>query len=87
MKRRIGPLLIAAVLTALASMAQALTPAALEAWLAGIPIRAGYRGKGISRALAKNPIPIVDGFAAVPQEPGLGVEPNPDVIEKYLVRG
>ena len=33
MKRRIGPLLIAAVLTALASTAQALTPAALEAWL------------------------------------------------------
>src|SRR5687768_12247962 len=35
MKRRIGPLLIAAVLAALVSTAQAkaLTPAALEAWL------------------------------------------------------
>ena len=40
----------------------------------------------ISRSLAKNPIPIVDGYAAVPQEPGLGVEPNPAIIEKYLVR-
>ena len=41
----------------------------------------------ISRALAKNPIPIVDGYAAVPQAPGLGVEPNPVMIEKYLVKG
>ena len=40
----------------------------------------------ISRALAKRPIPIVDGYAAVPQEPGLGVEPNPAMIEKYLVK-
>jgi L-alanine-DL-glutamate epimerase-like enolase superfamily enzyme len=40
----------------------------------------------ISRALAKTPIAIVDGYAAVPQEPGLGVEPNPAIIEKYLVR-
>jgi len=40
----------------------------------------------ISRSLVKNPIRIVDGYATVPEEPGLGVEPNPDVIEKYLVR-
>jgi L-rhamnonate dehydratase len=40
----------------------------------------------ISRSLAKNPIPIVDGHAAVPEEPGLGVEPDPAIIEKYLVR-
>jgi L-alanine-DL-glutamate epimerase-like enolase superfamily enzyme len=40
----------------------------------------------ISRALAKIPIPIVDGHASVPEEPGLGVEPDPRVIEKYLVR-
>lgn len=40
----------------------------------------------ISRALAKNPIAVVDGYAAVPMEPGLGVEPDPDMIEKYLVR-
>jgi L-alanine-DL-glutamate epimerase-like enolase superfamily enzyme len=40
----------------------------------------------ISRSLAKNPIAIVDGHAAVPEEPGLGVEPDPAIIEKYLVR-
>jgi L-alanine-DL-glutamate epimerase-like enolase superfamily enzyme len=40
----------------------------------------------ISRSLAKNPIPIVNGHAAVPEEPGLGVEPDPAIIEKYLVR-
>jgi L-alanine-DL-glutamate epimerase-like enolase superfamily enzyme len=40
----------------------------------------------ISRSLARNPIPIVAGYAAVPEEPGLGVEPNPAIIEKYLVR-
>jgi L-rhamnonate dehydratase len=41
----------------------------------------------ISRSLARNPIPITDGHAAVPEEPGLGVEPDPAIIEKYLVRG
>ncbi len=41
----------------------------------------------ISRDLALEPIPIVDGHAAVPDTPGLGVEPNPAVIEKYLVSG
>jgi L-alanine-DL-glutamate epimerase-like enolase superfamily enzyme len=40
----------------------------------------------ISRSLAKNPIPITEGHAAVPEEPGLGVEPDPAIIEKYLVR-
>jgi L-rhamnonate dehydratase len=40
----------------------------------------------ISRSLARNPIPITDGHAAVPEEPGLGVEPDPAIIEKYLVR-
>jgi L-rhamnonate dehydratase len=40
----------------------------------------------ISRALAKQPIPIVDGHAHVPEAPGLGVEPDPAIIEKYLVR-
>ena len=41
----------------------------------------------ISRSLARNPIPIEGGQARVPEEPGLGVEPNPAIIEKYLVRG
>jgi L-rhamnonate dehydratase len=40
----------------------------------------------ISRSLAKSPIPIRDGYADVPEDPGLGVEPNPGMIEKYLVR-
>jgi L-rhamnonate dehydratase len=40
----------------------------------------------ISRSLARNRIPITDGHAAVPEEPGLGVEPDPAIIEKYLVR-
>jgi L-rhamnonate dehydratase len=40
----------------------------------------------ISRSLARNPIAIVDGHAAVPEDPGLGVEPDPAIIEKYLVR-
>jgi L-alanine-DL-glutamate epimerase-like enolase superfamily enzyme len=41
----------------------------------------------ISRSLARNPIPIRDGHAEVPEDPGLGVEPDPAIIEKYLVRG
>ena len=28
---------------------------------------------------------IVDGIAKVPDAPGPGVEPNPAIIEKYLV--
>ena len=40
----------------------------------------------ISRALAKNPIRSSTARPAVPEEPGLGVEPDPAIIEKYLVR-
>ncbi|HEY6336010.1 MAG TPA: mandelate racemase/muconate lactonizing enzyme family protein [Alphaproteobacteria bacterium] len=40
----------------------------------------------ISRKLAKDPVKIVDGYAHLPKTPGLGVEPDPAVIEKYLVR-
>jgi L-rhamnonate dehydratase len=40
----------------------------------------------ISRSLARNPIKIEGGIAKVPTEPGLGVEPNMAIIEKYLVR-
>jgi L-alanine-DL-glutamate epimerase-like enolase superfamily enzyme len=40
----------------------------------------------ISRHLAKHPVAIRDGVAHLPQEPGLGVEPDPAIIEKYLVR-
>jgi len=40
----------------------------------------------ISRSLAKRPVTIRDGYAHLPSEPGLGVEPNEAIIEKYLVR-
>ena len=40
----------------------------------------------ITRNLALTPISVVDGYAKVPDEPGLGIEPDPKVIEKYLVR-
>ena len=40
----------------------------------------------ISHSLARDPIRIKDGLAKVPQGPGLGVEPDPKVIEKYIVR-
>lgn len=41
----------------------------------------------ISRNLAKRPFSQKDGYMQVPDEPGLGFEPNVEVIEKYLVRG
>ncbi|MBI3707443.1 MAG: mandelate racemase/muconate lactonizing enzyme family protein [Proteobacteria bacterium] len=40
----------------------------------------------ISRRLARNPVTIKDGFAHLPREPGLGVDPSEEVIAKYLVR-
>ena len=40
----------------------------------------------ISRRLAAQPIPVTDGRARLPDAPGLGVEPDPAVIEAYLVR-
>lgn len=40
----------------------------------------------ISRKLAKKPITIKDGYAHLPAEPGLGVEPDQKIIDKYLVR-
>ena len=36
--------------------------------------------------LAKEPIQVIDGFARVPEGPGLGVELNEEVIERYRVR-
>jgi L-alanine-DL-glutamate epimerase-like enolase superfamily enzyme len=41
----------------------------------------------ISRALARNPFKLEDGHFRVPEEPGLGVEPDMEVVERYLVRG
>lgn len=40
----------------------------------------------ISRSLAKNPVRITDGYAWLPSEPGLGVEPDEAMIEKFVVR-
>ena len=39
----------------------------------------------ISASLAHNPVRIADGYAHLPSEPGLGVEPNPEIIERFLV--
>jgi L-rhamnonate dehydratase len=41
----------------------------------------------ISRALAQDPFKLEDGCFRVPDAPGLGVEPNMEVVERYLVRG
>lgn len=40
----------------------------------------------ISRALVRDPIRIEDSYATVPEQPGLGVEPDPGMPGKYLVR-
>jgi L-rhamnonate dehydratase len=58
--------------------------------LASIPnaliLEYGVEPGEIARSLARNPIRVENGHVAVPLEPGLGVEPNQDVIERYLVR-
>jgi L-alanine-DL-glutamate epimerase-like enolase superfamily enzyme len=41
----------------------------------------------ISRNLVRNPIRLIDGKAQVPQEPGLGVELDEDVIGRFLWQG
>ena len=59
-------------------------------FLASIPnaliLEYGVEPGEISRSLAREPIRIVDGHVAVPDTPGLGVEPNPAILERYLVR-
>ena len=37
----------------------------------------------ISRKLCTAPVRIEDGYAHLPKEPGLGVIPNNDILEKY----
>src|SRR5437763_2236845 len=39
----------------------------------------------LRQALTKQKFPVVDGEVAVPEEPGLGVELNEDVVAKYRV--
>jgi L-alanine-DL-glutamate epimerase-like enolase superfamily enzyme len=59
-------------------------------YLASIPntriLEYGVEPGEIARSLARNPIAVKDGYVQVPEEPGLGVEPNPAVIDRYLVR-
>lgn len=59
-------------------------------FLASIPnariLEYGVEPGEIARRLARKPIVVVDGFVQVPEEPGLGVEPDEAVIERYLVR-
>jgi L-alanine-DL-glutamate epimerase-like enolase superfamily enzyme len=38
----------------------------------------------LSRKLARQPIRFEDGFMHLPTDPGLGVEPNEEIIAKYL---
>jgi L-alanine-DL-glutamate epimerase-like enolase superfamily enzyme len=57
--------------------------------LASVPnafiLEYGVEPGEIGRSLVRNPIEIIDGHARVPDAPGLGVEPDPAIIEKYLV--
>ncbi len=59
-------------------------------FLAAIPnariLEYGVEPGEIARRLARKPIVVEDGFVGVPEEPGLGVEPDEAVIERYLVR-
>ncbi len=40
----------------------------------------------ISRSLCRTPLRMVDGMLAVPQGPGLGVDVDPDVVNRYRVK-
>jgi L-alanine-DL-glutamate epimerase-like enolase superfamily enzyme len=39
----------------------------------------------LSRELARNPLEVRDGHVAVPDSPGLGIEPDLEAIERYRV--
>jgi L-rhamnonate dehydratase len=40
----------------------------------------------LSRDIARNPLRLEDGYLRVPQEPGLGVEVDETVIERYRLK-
>jgi L-rhamnonate dehydratase len=40
----------------------------------------------LSREICLNPIRMKDGYVAVPQEPGLGVEVDEAALERYRVK-
>jgi L-alanine-DL-glutamate epimerase-like enolase superfamily enzyme len=39
----------------------------------------------LSRSLVKEPLRLEDGYVRVPEGPGLGVEVNEDVIERFRI--
>ena len=39
----------------------------------------------LARGLFASPLRLVDGYLDVPTGPGIGVEPDPDAIERYRV--
>jgi L-rhamnonate dehydratase len=39
----------------------------------------------LRQELVRNPIRPIDGYVSVPEEPGLGVEIDPEVVERYAV--
>jgi L-rhamnonate dehydratase len=51
-----------------------------DSWLE-LPFEASV----LSRDLLTEPVDAVDGMVGVPQAPGLGIELNEDVVERYLV--
>jgi L-alanine-DL-glutamate epimerase-like enolase superfamily enzyme len=59
-------------------------------FLAAIPnafiLEYGYGLAEQSLALVRNPIVVDAGLAHVPMEPGLGVEPDMAIVERYVVR-
>ncbi len=40
----------------------------------------------LRKSLVRNPVRVEDGFAYLPQDPGLGVQISEETIERYLVR-
>jgi len=38
----------------------------------------------IGDKLFKNPVPVIDGYMAVPEEPGLGVEINEEILSRAV---
>jgi L-alanine-DL-glutamate epimerase-like enolase superfamily enzyme len=39
----------------------------------------------LRQALTRQTFPVVDGKISVPEEPGLGIELNEDIVAKYRV--
>lgn len=64
--------------------------AASMALLAAIPdapfLEFCVQDSPLRQQLIKNPIRVVDGYASLPEEPGLGVEVDESIVEKYAVR-